>query len=42
MARKGKISTLIRNRKWRSKSKEERMRDKKIEDIYNSKRYPKS
>ena len=37
MARKGKLSTLTRKRKWRGNSKEEKNRNKKILDIYNSK-----
>lgn len=37
MARKGKLSTLIRKCKWRGNSKEEQNRSKKIVDIYNSK-----
>jgi len=35
--KKGKLSTLRFKRKWRVNSKEERKRNKKIEDIYNSK-----
>ena len=38
MGRKGKLSTLIRRRKWRGGSKEEQRRNQKIVDIYNSKR----
>jgi len=36
MARKGKLSTIRKRRKWRSNSKEDRERNKKITDIYNS------
>jgi hypothetical protein len=38
MSRKGKLSRIARRRKWRGNSKEELKRNKKIEDIYNSKR----
>ena len=38
MARKGKLSTIRKRRKWRCNSKEDRERNKKITDIYKRKK----